>query len=55
MLHSRTAGFCGSAVKYSPFFDNRIVVASSANFGLVGNGRLWFYELNEQGLMVKKW
>ncbi|TGO50798.1 hypothetical protein BOTNAR_0379g00100 [Botryotinia narcissicola] len=36
-----TRGFKGSAVKYYPFFDNRICVTASANYGLVGNGRLY--------------
>lgn len=41
MLEFRTQGFQGYAVKYSPFFDNRLAVATSANYGLVGNGRLY--------------
>lgn len=36
-----TRGFQGYAVEYSPFFENRIACASAANFGIVGNGRLW--------------
>lgn len=36
----RTEGFAGYAVAYSPFFPATLAVASSANFGLVGNGRL---------------
>ncbi|SCV67477.1 BQ2448_5088 [Microbotryum intermedium] len=36
----RTDGFAAYAVKFSPFFPNRLAVAGSANFGLVGNGRL---------------
>jgi peroxin-7 len=55
MLQFRTQGFNGTAVGYSPFFDNRIAVASSANFGLVGNGRLWIFELTAQGIQPMKW
>jgi peroxin-7 len=33
-------------VKYSPFFEDRIACASAANFGLVGNGRLWILRTN---------
>ncbi|OXV07844.1 hypothetical protein Egran_04392 [Elaphomyces granulatus] len=55
MLHFRTEGFNGSAVKYSPFFDNRLAVAASANFGLVGNGRLYFLELTPNGIVPLKW
>ncbi|KAJ1818973.1 peroxisomal targeting signal 2 receptor [Coemansia sp. RSA 2598] len=36
----RTAGFKGYAVKFSPFTDRLLAAATSANFGLVGNGRL---------------
>lgn len=55
MLHYRTQGFNGSAVKYSPFFDNRLAVSSSANFGLVGNGRLFILELTANGIQPMKW
>ncbi|KAI9737393.1 MAG: peroxisomal targeting signal 2 receptor [Cirrosporium novae-zelandiae] len=41
MLEFRTTGFNGYSVKYSPFYDSRIAVAASANFGLVGNGRVY--------------
>lgn len=55
MLHYRTQGFNGCAVKYSPFFDNRLAVASAANFGLVGNGRLFILELTPNGIVPVKW
>lgn len=55
MLHFRTEGFNGYAVKYSPFFDNRLAVASSSNFGLVGNGRLFILELTPNGILPAKW
>lgn len=55
MLHYRTQGFNGTAVKYSPFFDNRLAVASAANFGLVGNGRLYVLDLTEKGIVPVKW
>ena len=54
MLEFRTQGFQGYAVKYSPFFDNRIAVAASANYGLVGNGRLFVLELTPQGIVPLK-
>ncbi|KAL1983317.1 hypothetical protein VTN96DRAFT_10458 [Rasamsonia emersonii] len=54
MLQFRTEGFNGSAVKYSPFFDNRLAVAASANFGLVGNGRLYVLELTPNGIVPLK-
>ncbi|RMZ82641.1 hypothetical protein DV738_g1653, partial [Chaetothyriales sp. CBS 135597] len=55
MLEFRTQGFQGYAVKYSPFFDDTICVASSANFGLVGNGRLYVLKLTPQGIQLAKW
>jgi peroxin-7 len=55
MLSYRTQGFNGYAVKYSPFFDSRIACAASANFGLVGNGRLYILQLTPQGIVAEKW
>ncbi|KAG0649209.1 Peroxisomal targeting signal 2 receptor [Hyphodiscus hymeniophilus] len=55
MLEFRTEGFNGYAVKYSPFFDSRIAVAASANFGLVGNGRLYILNLTANGIQAEKW
>lgn len=40
MFRHRTQGFNGTALAFSPFFDSHVAVSSSANFGLVGNGRL---------------
>jgi hypothetical protein len=55
MLEFQTPGFNGYAVKYSPFFDSRIAVAASANFGLVGNGRLYILGLTAGGIQAEKW
>ncbi|KAF2402422.1 WD40 repeat-like protein [Trichodelitschia bisporula] len=55
MLEFRTQGFNGYSIKYSPFFDSRIAVASSANFGLVGNGRLYILGLTANGIVTEKW
>jgi peroxin-7 len=38
VLH--TPGFAHFSVAWSPFHPTRLALASSANFGLVGNGRL---------------
>ncbi|KAH9462397.1 hypothetical protein Pst134EB_006291 [Puccinia striiformis f. sp. tritici] len=35
-----TPGFSGYSCAYSPFYPDKLAVATSANFGLVGNGRL---------------
>lgn len=55
MLEYRTQGYNGYSVKYSPFFDSRIAVAASANFGLVGNGRVYILGLTPQGIVAEKW
>lgn len=55
MLEFRTQGYNGYSVKYSPFFDSRIAVAASANFGLVGNGRLYILGLTPNGIVAEKW
>ncbi|KAK1221050.1 peroxisomal targeting signal 2 receptor [Marasmius sp. AFHP31] len=36
----QTPGFAHYSLSWSPFIPNRLALASSANFGLVGNGRL---------------
>ncbi|KAL4072790.1 WD40 repeat-like protein [Scleroderma yunnanense] len=36
----QTPGFAHYSVAWSPFHNHRIAIASAANFGLVGNGRL---------------
>jgi peroxin-7 len=38
VLH--TPGFAHSNVAWSPFHTTRIAIASSANYGIIGNGRL---------------
>ncbi|KAI2629446.1 WD repeat domain-containing protein [Xylaria nigripes] len=54
MLEFRTPGFNPYAVKYSPYYDSRIAVASAANFGIVGNGRLFCLGLGPQGIQIEK-
>ncbi|KAL7276803.1 peroxisomal targeting signal 2 receptor [Rhizina undulata] len=55
MFHYRTEGFNGYSVKYSPFYDSRLACAASANFGLVGNGRLYILALTPNGIVAEKW
>ncbi|UKZ73962.1 hypothetical protein TrVFT333_001616 [Trichoderma virens FT-333] len=54
MLEFRTQGFNPYAVKYSPYHDSRIAVGTAANFGIVGNGRLFALALTAQGIQVEK-
>lgn len=51
MLQYHMQGFSGYSVQYSPFFDNKIAVASGANFGLVGNGKLFILDILPNGQM----
>lgn len=52
MLEFRTQGFNPYSVKYSPYYDNKIAVGTSANFGIVGNGRTFVLNLTNQGTVV---
>ncbi|KAH9908787.1 peroxisome targeting signal type 2 receptor [Xylariomycetidae sp. FL2044] len=54
MLEFRTPGVNPYAVKYSPYYDSRIAVASATNFGIVGNGRVFFLALGPNGIQVEK-
>lgn len=49
MLSYRTTGYNGYAVKYLPFYDNKLAVAASANYGLVGNGKLYILLITPSG------
>ncbi|ODV89157.1 hypothetical protein CANCADRAFT_3791 [Tortispora caseinolytica NRRL Y-17796] len=51
MYKFRTQGYNGYSVKYSPFLDSKIACAASANFGLVGNGRLYVLDLTPNGIV----
>ena len=44
----QTPGFAHYGLAWSPFFANRLAVASAANFGLLGNGRLHILSLAPQ-------
>lgn len=41
----QTPGFAHYSLAWSPFHNTRIALASAANFGLVGNGRLHLVSL----------
>lgn len=49
MLSFRADGLSCYGVAYSPFFDNRLAVATAANFGLAGNGRLYVLDIDATG------
>ena len=55
MLEFNTPGWNGYSAKWSPYYDSRIAVATSANFGLVGNGRLYILGLTPKGIIAEKW
>lgn len=50
----RTDGFACYSIAFSPFYPNKSAVAGSANFGLVGNGRLSVLQDTPAGLMIEK-
>lgn len=54
MMEFRTTGYNGYAVKYSPFVNDRVAVATAANFGLVGNGRLYILGLTANGILLQR-
>jgi peroxin-7 len=54
MMEFRTQGMNGYAVKYSPFFDSKIAVGAAANFGLVGNGRVYVLNLTPRGILAQQ-
>ncbi|AEO55285.1 hypothetical protein MYCTH_2107938 [Thermothelomyces thermophilus ATCC 42464] len=54
MLEFRTLGFNPYAVKYSPYYDSRLAVAASANYGIVGNGRLFVLGLGPAGIQLER-
>ncbi|CAK9439077.1 uncharacterized protein LODBEIA_P33010 [Lodderomyces beijingensis] len=49
MLSFRTKGYNGYGIQYSPYFDNKLAVATAANYGLVGNGRLFILDIEASG------
>ncbi|KAI9218499.1 WD40-repeat-containing domain protein [Blastocladiella britannica] len=48
LAHQRLPGFQGYSARFSPFFESKLAVASAANYGIVGNGRLWILDLATQ-------
>lgn len=55
LLRAKTPAFTHNGLAFSPFFEDRIAVASGANFGLIGNGRVHILQLGRAGLEVIKW
>jgi len=43
--------FNGYAVKFSPFEEDKIAVATAQNFGIVGNGKQYVLQVTPQGLI----
>ncbi|CAH6721009.1 peroxisomal targeting signal 2 receptor [[Candida] jaroonii] len=54
MLSFRTKNYNGYAVQYSPFFDSKLAVASAANYGLVGNGKLFILNIQPNGEIINE-
>lgn len=53
MFGFRTTGYNGYACKYSPFYDNKLAVATAANYGLVGNGRIYILSITNDGRIIQ--
>lgn len=53
-LSLHTAAFSHYAVAWSPFHINRLALASSANYGLVGNGRLHVASITGPAILLDK-
>lgn len=49
MLRYHTQGFSGYGLQYSPYFDNKIALATGSNFGLIGNGKLFLLDIENDG------
>ncbi len=47
-----TFEFAGYSVRFSPFQD-RIAVATAQHFGIVGNGRVFVFDVTPDGLLVE--
>lgn len=54
MLSFRTTGYNGYGIQYSPFFDNKLAVATAANYGLVGNGKLFILNIEPNGQITNQ-
>jgi peroxin-7 len=54
MLEFRTPGYNGYAVQYSPYYDSRVAVAAAANYGIVGNGRVFVLGMSPAGIQLEK-
>ncbi|GLC46092.1 peroxisomal targeting signal 2 receptor [Pleodorina starrii] len=52
MGRCRTA-FNAYSVKFSPFFEGRIAVATAQNFGIIGNGKQHVFEVAPNGAIVE--
>ncbi|GMK58744.1 hypothetical protein CspeluHIS016_0601860 [Cutaneotrichosporon spelunceum] len=53
-LRLRTPGYAHHGLEFSPYFDGRAAIASGANFGLVGNGRVHVVQTTPAGLQLEK-
>ena len=51
MAPFRTA-FNGYAVKFSPFEEGRVAVATAQNFGIIGNGRQYVLQVQSSGMCL---
>lgn len=53
MLRYHTPGFSGYGLQYSPYYDNKIALATGSNYGLIGNGKLSILDIQRNGQVVE--
>lgn len=54
MLEYKLTGYGGYAVKFSPYFNDRLAVAAAKNYGLVGNGALFALAMTDAGIREQR-
>jgi len=52
-MEFRTTGYSGYSVKYSPFVNDSLAVATAANFGLAGIGRFYILGLTASDIITR--
>ena len=45
--------FNGYSLAFSPFFEGRLAVTTSQNFGIIGNGQQYVLEMAPNGALVE--
>lgn len=54
MLQFNAKQYAGTSIQYSPFVDNWLALGTAANFGIVGNGKVFCLEVANNGTILAK-